>query len=191
MKQSTYNAELPELSEEFVQHVWRHAAMAGALIVVSLAIGVIGFRISEPHPGWIDSYLNAAMLLGGMGPIDAKELSPAGRIFEATYALYCGLVFVVVIAIILKPFLSRVIRRLDAIHMLHIRVPASPEKQVAQAAPRTGTALSPEGSPNNGSHFRIVGPAPASHPIYSTGYVIGCLASTVKPKQRIKLLSDQ
>ena len=119
MEQSTHKAELPALPEEFVQHVWRHAAMAGTLVLVSLAIGVIGFRISEPHPGWIDSYLNAAMLLGGMGPIDAKELSPAGRVFEATYALYCGLVFVVVLAIMLKPFLSRVIRKLDAIHLLH------------------------------------------------------------------------
>jgi hypothetical protein len=130
MDQSTNDAELPEVSGEFVQRVWKHTAMAGAVIVVSLAIGVVGFQIFEPQPDWTDSYLNAAMLLGGMGPIDAKELSPVGKIFEATYALYCGIVLVGVMAIMLTPFLNRIIRKLDAIHILHARAAASSEKQV-------------------------------------------------------------
>jgi hypothetical protein len=59
------------------------------------------------------------MLLGGMGTVDAKELLTGAKIFEATYALYCGLAFVAVIGIMIAPFVNRVTRKLDAIHGLH------------------------------------------------------------------------
>jgi hypothetical protein len=84
MDQSTDNIELPELAEEFRQHVWKHAAIAAAVILVSLGIGVIGFRLSKHDLSWTDCYLSAAMLLGGMGPMDIGKLSRAGKIFEAS-----------------------------------------------------------------------------------------------------------
>ena len=99
----------------FRKHLRSHILLVLGLILVSLAIGMIGFQLVQTN-SWTDAYLNAAMLLGGMGPVKPEDLSHAGKLFAATYALYCGLVFVAVIGIILNPFVTRVIRRLDAMH---------------------------------------------------------------------------
>lgn len=58
--------------------------------------------------GWRDAFLNAAMLLGGMGPVN-PPLSDGGKIFAGLYALYAGLVFLIAVAIIITPLIHRVL----------------------------------------------------------------------------------
>ena len=67
--------------------------MAAALLALSLGVGMLGYGHFEGLP-WIDGFLNSAMLLGGMGPVN-PPLTAAGKLFAGIYALYAGLVFIV------------------------------------------------------------------------------------------------
>jgi hypothetical protein len=86
-----------------------HAALAGGLVVISLGVGILGYSHFE-HLPWLDGFLNAAMLLGGMGPVDAPH-SDGGKLFAGLYALYGGLVFIVTAALMFTPILHRVLHR--------------------------------------------------------------------------------
>jgi len=66
--------------------------------------------VSIEHLSWIDAFLNAAMLLGGMGPVDPPK-TDAGKLFAGIFALYAGLVFVVTAAMIFAPLLHRLLHR--------------------------------------------------------------------------------
>jgi hypothetical protein len=92
--------------------LWRltgHAAAAAALCAVSLLAGMAGYDWFEGL-GWRDSFMNAAMLLGGMGPVWSPQ-TPGGKIFAGLYALYAGLVFLVSAGIIAAPLLHRLLHR--------------------------------------------------------------------------------
>jgi hypothetical protein len=78
-------------------------------VAVSLAIGMLGYHYFE-QLAWLDSFLNAAMLLGGMGPIEQPATS-AGKLFAGMYALYCGLAVIVVASVIFAPVVHRVFHR--------------------------------------------------------------------------------
>lgn len=91
----------------FMRRIVRHTAVAAALVACSLAIGMAGYHGLEGLP-WIDAFVNSAMLLGGMGPVDAPK-TPGGKFFAGCYALYAGLVFIVSAALILTPILHRVL----------------------------------------------------------------------------------
>lgn len=74
------------------------------LVAFSLSIGMAGFHwVAELD--WTDSFLNASMLLTGMGPVDEPE-DKAGKIFAGVYALYSGIVFLSAIAIFIYPFIE-------------------------------------------------------------------------------------
>ena len=83
---------------------------ATVIIGIALAIGMVGYRATE-NMSWLDSFLNAAMLLGGMGPVSTLQ-TDAGKFFAGWYALACGLLFVVVSGIVLAPILHRVLHAL-------------------------------------------------------------------------------
>jgi hypothetical protein len=89
----------------------RHAGAAFLLVVLSLALGMAGYEGFEDLP-WRDAFLNSAMILGGMGPVDAPQ-TEAGKVFAGLYALYCGLVFLVCVSVVLAPLLHR------ALHKFH------------------------------------------------------------------------
>jgi hypothetical protein len=87
------------------------SALVGALVTAgSLGIGMVGYHGLE-QLSWLDSFLNAAMLLGGMGPV-ATPQTDAGKLFAGFYALYCGLVVLAVAGIILAPIAHRILHRL-------------------------------------------------------------------------------
>jgi hypothetical protein len=86
-----------------------HLAFSLALLLVSLAFGMWGYSYYE-HLPWRDSFLNAAMLLGGMGPVK-QDLSEAGKIFAGLYALYAGLVVIAVTGLLLAPGIHHVMKR--------------------------------------------------------------------------------
>jgi hypothetical protein len=87
----------------------RHGAIAGLLLLASLAIGMTGYMAFEKLSA-VDAFLNASMILGGMGPV-ATISTRGGKIFAGLYALYSGLVFLVVGALLLAPVVHRVLHR--------------------------------------------------------------------------------
>jgi hypothetical protein len=94
---------------------WRlagHGLISLAVIGVSLLMGILGYHLLG-HLNWIDSLLNAAMILGGEGPVDRMETSFA-KLFASLYALYSGLILLVAVGIILAPALHRLL------HSFHI-----------------------------------------------------------------------
>ena len=101
--------QAPIARATFVQRLLRHLFAALGLLLASLAIGMLGYVILE-RLSWIDAFLNAAMLLGGMGPVNPPQTN-AGKLFAGLYALYAGLVFIVSAALILTPMVHRLLHR--------------------------------------------------------------------------------
>jgi hypothetical protein len=95
----------------FAGRLLRHASWVAGLLGLSLFAGMLGFRTIEGM-SWVDAFLNAAMLLGGMGPVFESPLSEAGKMFAGCYALYAGLAFIAVTGILLAPVVHRVLHRL-------------------------------------------------------------------------------
>jgi hypothetical protein len=93
----------------FLKRVARWTALAFAVILVSLAVGVCGYHYLDGLP-WIDSLLNASMILGGMGPVDPLKTN-AGKIFASAYALYSGLALIAVVGLMLTPIIHRVMHQ--------------------------------------------------------------------------------
>ena len=85
----------------FWQRMLTHAAISLGLLGASLLVGIWGYRHYE-HLAWRDAFLNAAMLIGGMGPVKT-DLSQSGKIFAGLYALYSGLVVIAVAGLLLGP----------------------------------------------------------------------------------------
>jgi len=84
--------------------------MSQCIAAAALFIGMLGYhRIARL--GWVDSFENAAMILGGMGPVDQMTTTSA-KLFAGLYAIFCGLVFISVMGIVLAPVLHRIMHRL-------------------------------------------------------------------------------
>jgi hypothetical protein len=94
---------------QFIIRLVHSAIMSLAFIVLSLFIGMLGYHILEDL-GWIDAFLNAAMLLGGMGPVNTPGTF-AGKLFAGLYSLYCGLVVILIAGIILAPIAHRILHK--------------------------------------------------------------------------------
>ncbi|MCX7015955.1 MAG: hypothetical protein NTW86_25935 [Candidatus Sumerlaeota bacterium] len=93
----------------FLLRVLRHVGAGLAVVAVSLGIGVVGYHRLE-NLSWIDSLLNASMILGGMGPV-AELKSAAGKLFASLYALFSGIVFLVIVGVMLAPAYHRFLHR--------------------------------------------------------------------------------
>ena len=89
----------------FLKRLAKYALISLSLILVSLVIGMVGYHMLEGY-SWVDSFLNAAMLMGGMGPVDTLH-TDAGKVFAGFYALYCGLIVLVAIGIFAAPIVHR------------------------------------------------------------------------------------
>jgi len=86
------------------------SAMIGfGLLALALFAGMVGYRVTE-HLSWLDSFVNAAMILGGMGPVATMETN-AGKLFAGCYALFSGLAFITIVGVILAPFVHRIFHR--------------------------------------------------------------------------------
>lgn len=79
------------------------------LLIGSIAIGMAGYTYYE-HLAWRDAFLNTAMLLGGMGPVDPPRTN-GGKLFAGLYALYAGLVFLITAALLFTPVLHRLLHK--------------------------------------------------------------------------------
>src|SRR5687767_15914437 len=94
---------------QFIRRLIRYWAVAVGIIGGSLLMGMIGYRALEGL-SWIDALLNSAMLLGGMGPV-AHMQTTGGKLFASFYALYSGLIFLIVASILIAPVAHRIIHR--------------------------------------------------------------------------------
>jgi hypothetical protein len=103
------NQEAPLSKLKFAWRLFSHTAVALGLLAGSLGLGMVGYVWFE-QLSWVDAFLNASMLLGGMGPVNPPQ-SVGGKLFAGFYALYAGLVFIVSAALIFTPVLHRVLHK--------------------------------------------------------------------------------
>ena len=99
----------PIATQHFFRRVLRHALASVALLLLSLGLGMAGYEHFEDLP-WRDAFVNAAMLMGGMGPVDPLR-TDGGKVFAGLYALYAGLVFLVASGLVFAPIVHRVLHR--------------------------------------------------------------------------------
>jgi hypothetical protein len=94
---------------EFVGRIGFHGCIAAGVTTAALGIGIFGYHWLGGL-SWVDSFVNASMILGGMGPVDALKTS-AAKIFAGFYALFSGLVFIGVSGVVMAPFVHRLLHR--------------------------------------------------------------------------------
>jgi ABC-type glycerol-3-phosphate transport system permease component len=94
---------------QFLRRLVNSGAVSLGIVAFSLFLGMAGYRYFEGFT-WIDSFLNSAMLLGGMGPVN-PPVTIAGKLFAGLYSLYCGLVVILVAGIILSPVAHRFLHK--------------------------------------------------------------------------------
>jgi hypothetical protein len=94
---------------KFLGRMARMLTIACGVVAVSLGIGVAGYRLTEQLL-WIDALLNAAMILFGMGPVNTPQ-STAGKLFATFYAMFAGVAFLTVAAVLFAPLFHRMIHR--------------------------------------------------------------------------------
>ncbi len=104
-----HRTQSPLTRRQFFWRLARSGAVALALAAGSLLIGMAGYHRLE-HLSWVDAFLNASMLLGGMGPVNAP-VSYAGKLFAGVYALYCGLVVILVAGVLVAPVVHRLLHK--------------------------------------------------------------------------------
>ena len=97
---------------EFFKRVGRHGLVALGVLVFGLGSGILGYHFIA-HLSWIDSLLNASMILGGMGPVEPWKTDSA-KIIASFYALFSGLAFIGIVSVLLVPFVHRLLHRVHA-----------------------------------------------------------------------------
>jgi hypothetical protein len=96
----------------FYRRLARSIALGLAIVLVSLLLGMLGYRWLVGL-SWIDAFLNAAMILSGMGPVD-RPATDAGKLFAGVYALYSGIAVLAVAGVLFAPIVHRLIHRMHA-----------------------------------------------------------------------------
>jgi hypothetical protein len=116
MKSKSYLFEsknAPILSKsQFLQRQFRFVVFSALLLAISLGIGMVGYRFLTGMD-WVEAFLNASMILTGMGPIDVMPTA-AAKIFAGCYSLFSGVVFLSTIAVMFAPAVHRLL------HLMHI-----------------------------------------------------------------------
>ena len=93
----------------FLARMLRAVGLWMALTIFGLAIGIAGYAKFEGM-SFVDAYVNAAMILSGMGPMGELKTT-AGKIFAGSYAIFSGLVIVIATGFVLAPIFHRVLHR--------------------------------------------------------------------------------
>jgi TRAP-type C4-dicarboxylate transport system permease small subunit len=108
LKFERHHDQLAPLSV-FVKRLLASLLMALGLIVFVLCLGIAGYHLIAGY-NWVDSLLEASMILGGMGPV--KELPTDGaKMFASIYALFSGLIFIAVMGLVLSPVVHRILHK--------------------------------------------------------------------------------
>jgi len=100
--------------KEFLHRQLRYTGFSLIVLIFSIGIGTMGYHIwGELY--WIDAFLNASMILTGMGPVDHLNTA-AGKLFAAFYALFSGISFLTFVAVLFAPIYHRFL------HKLHLNI---------------------------------------------------------------------
>lgn len=91
-------------------HIVRNAFFGFLLIAAALFIGMFGYHVFE-RMSWVDAFLNASMILSGMGPATTL-VTTAGKLFAGFYALFSGLAFIAIVVIMLSPLIHTFFRKI-------------------------------------------------------------------------------
>jgi hypothetical protein len=124
--------------QTYRRHLLTSGSVGLVLVVISLAIGMAGYAYFE-NIGFIDAFLNASMILSGMGPV-LNPKTDGGRIFAGFYALYSGFAVLAIAAIMFAPVVRRFLHRfhLEAIDDDDSAQSDPPAKQKKQPAKPKG-----------------------------------------------------
>jgi hypothetical protein len=93
----------------FYARMARSCAVASLIIILSLALGMAGYHYLE-HLSWLDAFVNASMILSGMGPVSQIQTGP-GKLFAGCYALFSGLTFLSAVGVVLAPMFHRFLHK--------------------------------------------------------------------------------
>src|ERR1039458_4665780 len=93
----------------FFRRLARHGCLSVGIVAVALGVGVLGYRLTEGL-GWLDSLLNASMILGGMGPVNELH-HDAGKWFASLYALFSGVAFITSVGVMFAPVVHRFLHK--------------------------------------------------------------------------------
>lgn len=94
----------------FIAHLTRNSFFGLLFITIALFIGMLGYHVFEAM-SWVDAFVNASMILSGMGPAAILVTTP-GKIFAGCYALFSGLAFIAIIAVVFSPIIHRFFRKI-------------------------------------------------------------------------------
>ena len=98
----------------FMHRLARSIAVGSVVVLAALAIGVLGYRVFG-RLSWLDSLYNASMILGGMGPVDARpEIPAAEKWFASAYALFSGFAILIIAGVMFSPIFHRFLHRFHA-----------------------------------------------------------------------------
>lgn len=104
---------LPVLpKKQFYRRQLRFLGYSFLLLAISLGIGMLGYRFTTGMD-WMDAFLNASMILTGMGPVDAMA-TPGAKFFAGCYALFSGVIFLSTVAVMFAPLVHRLL------HLMHM-----------------------------------------------------------------------
>jgi len=107
--------------KDFVSRQLKYLAFALIILVVSLGIGTAGYHLLG-NIKWLDAFLNASMILTGMGPVDKME-TDGGKLFSALYALFSGVAFLTFVGVLFAPVYHRFL------HKFHLNLDDKDEEQ--------------------------------------------------------------
>ena len=95
----------PQRNRQFYHRFLQALGLSSGLIGFSLVVGILGYHFLEDL-SWIDALVNASMILGGMGPVNPLQTT-AGKVFASFYALYSGMIFLIIAGVMLAPVVHR------------------------------------------------------------------------------------
>lgn len=100
--------------EVYYRRVWRAVLFASLLLMLSLGVGILGYKYTIPELDWYDSLLNASMILSGMGPMidPAIHLTNTAKLFASFYAIFSGVTFISTIGLVIAPIAHRFLHKI-------------------------------------------------------------------------------
>jgi hypothetical protein len=109
-------------TKEFLKRALWYFLISSLILAVSLGLGMLGYHHYGESLSWTDSFLNASMILTGMGPVDAMK-SDAAKLFAGFYALFSGIAFLTIVAVLFAPIIHRFF------HAFHLDMDEGEEKE--------------------------------------------------------------